>query len=204
MLSFLGLNAQKPPPPPPEKRMGEIKDDKNIGEQLQELKGKVERTMNKNKTELKNYRELSKFNETLSKSYVANLKIIVDISNLLNGYNEFFDLFKTKLAEIDQELGIPISSDDFDYMKKLTADQMVSLNDVFKKETTNLKRMYARYGKQKEYQELETAERLFDTARTTGQSAYSNLRPAQMPAGILAGGQKPKRLRKPHKSKKTE
>jgi hypothetical protein len=194
MLSFLGLTQQ---PTQPEKKMGDLKEDKNIGEQLNELKGKVERTMNKNKSELRNYRELSKYNEHLSKSYSANLKIIVDISKLLAAYNEFFDLFKSKLAEIDQELGIPISSDDFEYMKKLTTDQMMMMNETFKKETGNLKKLYAKYGKQKEYQEVESAEMLFDKTRESGQQTYNMLKTSNPPpvTASLLGGKK-KRSRK--------
>jgi hypothetical protein len=158
-----------------DRRMGML-GDKNIGEQLHELTGKVEKTMGKNKKELRDYREMAKFNQNITTSYVANLKIIIDISKLLNGYNEFFDLFKKKLAEIDQELGIPISSDDFEYMKKLTTEQMVQLNETFKKETTNLKKMYSKYGKQKEYEEVDIAEKLFDKTSTEATTLYKNLK----------------------------
>ena len=198
MLGFLGLTDSTQPQ---EGRLGELRQNKNIGEQLQDLKGKVEKTMNKNKNELKNYRELTKFNENLTKSYVANLKIIVDISKLLSGYNEIFDLFKTKMAEIDQELGIPISSDDFDYMKRLTNEQMSQINDVFKKETGNLKRLYSKYGKQKEYDEVDVAEQLFDKTRVSGETTYSRLKtPLPMPSSILGGGAKKKK--KQRKTKK--
>ena len=85
-----------------DQRMGNLSKNKDVGEQLQELKGKMERTMTKSKGEIKNYRELTKFNEQLAKSYSANLKVIVEVSKLLGAYNEFFDLFKEKLAEIDR------------------------------------------------------------------------------------------------------
>jgi hypothetical protein len=189
MLSYLGITQ-----PEQQKRLGELKDDKNIGEQLVDLKGKVERTMNKNKTELRNYRELTKFNDHLSKSYVANLRIIVDISKLLSGYNEFFDLFKSKLAEIDQELNIPISSDDFESMRRLTTDQMVQLNDTFKKQTGDLKRLYSKYGKQQEYNEVEQAEQLYDKTRVSGATAYAAIKNPQPVARI--GGKKKKVTKK--------
>jgi hypothetical protein len=160
------------------RRMGDLGDGTNMNEQLHELKGRVEKTMNKNKNELQNYRELSKFNEQLSRSYVANLKIIVDISKLLNGYNEFFDMFKSKLAEIDQELAIPISSDDFDYMRRLTTEQLVQLNDTFKKETGNLKRLYSRYGRQREFNDVDVAEKLFDRTKTMGDTTYAAIKPS--------------------------
>jgi hypothetical protein len=183
MLSLLGITS-----PPEAKKLGDLKDNKNISEQLHDLKGKVETTMTKNKSELKKYRELSKFNENLTKSYVANLKIIVDISNLLGSYNEFFELFKSKLSEIDEELGLPISSDDFDYLKKLTTEQMVQLDDVFKKETGNLKKLYVRYGKQKEFDEVETAEKLFDNTKASGQVAYNVLKTPVLPQDMPTAG----------------
>jgi hypothetical protein len=194
MLSYLGITQ-----PEQQKRLGELKDDKNIGEQLVDLKGKVEKTMNKNKTELRNYRELTKFNDHLSKSYVANLRIIVDISKLLSGYNEFFDLFKSKLAEIDQELNIPISGDDFESMKRLTTDQMVQLNDTFKKQTGDLKRLYSKYGKQQEYNEVEQAELLYDKTRITGATAYAAIK-SQQPVARIGG--KKKKVTKKKETKK--
>lgn len=187
MLSFLNLNQ-----PEEGKKLGELHGQRNIGEQLQELKGKVEKTMSKNKSELQKYRELTKFNEQMSKSYVANLKIIVDISTLLKGYNEIFDLFKSKIAEIDKELGIPISSNDFDYMKRLTTEQMVQLNDVFKVETSNLKKLYSKYGKQKEYEEVEVAERLFDATKYSGDSTYQVLKSPQTTYKPMFGGESKK------------
>jgi len=163
MLSLLGLTS-----PPREKKLGDLDSKKNIGEQLFDLKGKMETTMDKNTMQLKKFRELSKFNETLSESYAANLKIIVDISNLLGAYNEFFEVIKNKLAEMDEELGIPISSNDFEHMKTLTNNQMVQLHDVFKNETSSLKKLYTKYGKQKEFDQLEKAEALFDKTHLQG------------------------------------
>lgn len=188
MLSFFGLSAQRPNE---DKKFGDLKGDKNIPEQLEQLKGKVEKTMNKSKGELQKFRELSKFNENLSKSYVANLKVITDVSGLLNAYNEFFEMFKTKLAEIDQELGVPISTDDFEYMKKLTTEQLVMLDDLFKTETSNLKKLYTRHGKQKEYDEIETAEQLFDKTKTSGETTYRLLKNKDfdLPTA-LSGGRK--------------
>lgn len=187
MLSFLGLSAQRPND---DKKFGDLKGDKNIPEQLEQLKGKVEKTMNKNKGELQKFRELSKFNENLSKSYVANLKVITDVSGLLNAYNEFFEMFKTKLAEIDQELGVPISTDDFEYMKKLTTEQLVMLDDIFKTETNNLKKLYSRYGKQKEYDEVETAEQLFDKTKASGETTYRLLKNKELDLPPSFGGAK--------------
>jgi uncharacterized protein (DUF342 family) len=178
MLSFLGLSQQTG-----NKKIGDLREDKNIGEQLHELKGKMEKTMDKSNREIKNYRELTKFNEQLAKSYSANLKVIVEISRLLGAYNEFFDGFKQKLTEIDQELDIPINGDDFEYMKNLTNGQMVQLEDVFKRETANLKRLYSKFGKQKEYDDVEMAEKLFDNTKTNASKLYENVKEPQANVG---------------------
>lgn len=172
MLSLLGYSGT-----PKNQKIGDIREEKDFGEQLHDLKGKMETTMSKSKKELKNYRELSKFNEQLAKSYAVNLKVIVEVSKLLNAYNDFFDLFKTKLAEIDQELGIPISSDDFEYMKKLTLEQMYQLDDIFKKETGNLKKLYSKFGKQKEYDDVDNAEKMFNETREAGKRVLSAVGP---------------------------
>lgn len=198
MLSLLGIHGG---PPQTEKKIGDLRQDKDIGEQLHELKGKMETTMSKSKKEIKDYRELSKFNEQLAKSYSANLKVIVDISKLLNAYNEFFEIFKQKLAEIDQELGIPISSDDFEYMKKLTVEQMFQLDETFKNETGNLKKLYAKYGKQKEYDDVDSAEKQFDETRVSGKQTYETLVPSA-PGQVAVGGRKKRVAKKAPKNKK--
>ncbi len=199
-MNFFGNN------PPADRRLGSLGDGRNINEQLLALKGRVDTTMLKNKTELKKYRELSKFNEQLSQSYVANLRIIVDISNLLNSYNEFFELFKTRLAEIDQELGIPISSDDFDYLRRLTTEQMGQLNNVFKNETMNLKKMYSKFGRQKEYNDVEMAERLYDQTKASGETAYSTIKLAQQQGNqtppIMGGKRKTSKQKSKKKTEK--
>lgn len=209
LANWLGLTNSKPAPvtstttstvPLTENKLGNLSQSKNISEQLDELKGKVEKTMTKNKGELRKFRELSKYNEQLSKSYSANLKIIIDISQLLGAYNEFFELFKTKLAEIDQELGIPISSDQFEYMKKLTIDQMNQLEGVFKQQTGVLKKLYTKYGKQKEYDEVDQAERMFDTTRDVGKSTFAVLNPTGTTSTVTPTiGGAPKRTKKASK-----
>ena len=194
MLGSLGLFAE--PKENGAKRFGDLGDKKNVNEQLEDLKGKVSKTIGKSKSEIQNYRELAKFNEHLTKSYASNLNIMVEVSQLLSSYNEVFDLFKVKLAEIDKELGIPISGDDFEHMKKLTTEQMIQLNDVFKKETNNLKGLYARYGKQKEYDEVENAEKLFDETKKSGEEVYAKLRNQG-----ISGGKKPQPKKKTNKKK---
>jgi hypothetical protein len=197
IANLLGFSSQNPASTsttttltPTQQKFGDLSQNKNIPEQLEELKGKVQKTMDKNKGELRKFRELSQYNEKLTKSYSANLKIIIDISQLLASYNEFFELFKTKLAEIDQELGIPISSDQFEYMKKLTLDQMTNLEGVFKQQTSMLKKLYTKYGKQKEYDEVDQAERLFDTTKDAGKTAYTTLNPSSASPAPLLGGKK--------------
>lgn len=184
MLSFLGLSGKKAEKQQTRSyaangsdyKLGDLRGDKNIGEQLNELKGRVDKTMTKNKNELHKYKELVKFNEKLTKSYVANLKVISNISTLLKAYNEFFDMFKGKLSELDEELENPLSLEEFDYMRQLTNEQLVQLNDLFTTETSNLKKLYSRYGRQKEYDEVETAEKLFEDTRNSSKDTYKVLK----------------------------
>jgi hypothetical protein len=153
---------------------------------LEDLKGKVNTTITKSTTEIKKFRELAKYNEQLTKSYAANLKVLMDTSALLKAYAEFFDLLRERLGEVDKELGLPISSDDFDYMRKLTYDQMSNLQDAFNTEVTNLKKLYSKYGKQKEYDAVEQAEKAFASTLVSGKDALGVLSPYRSGGG--AGG----------------
>jgi hypothetical protein len=191
-MSFLGLSSKENNA----KRLGDLKGEKNIPEQLHDLGGKFKKTIDKNTSELQKCRELTKFNENLTKSYVANLKVITDISNLLKAYNEFFEIFKTKLSEIDEELGMPISTDDFEYMKKLTNEQLVQIDGLFKNETSSLKKLYSRYDKQKEYDQVESAEKLFEDMKQSGDQVNQVLQQK------VGGAKQPKkRVSKPKNGK---
>lgn len=157
-------------------RLGTLSEGKTVPEQLEDLKGKVDVTFAKSTKEIKKFRDLSKFNEQLAKSYAANLKVLVETGGLLKAYAEFFDILKTKLLEVDKELGLPVSSDDFDYMRKLTYDQMEQLESAFKNEVAGLKKLYSKYGKQREYDEVETAEKLFDLTLSSGKQTSAALK----------------------------
>lgn len=174
---------------PASTRLGSLAESKTVNQQLEDLKGKVDTTINKSTTEIKKFRELSKFNEQLTKSYSANLKVLMDTSVLLRSYAEFFDTLRQKLAEVDKELGLPISSDDFDYMRRLTFDQMTNLEEAFKTEVTNLKKLYSKYGRQKEYDEVELAEKAYASTLSTGKDTFLAL-------NAYKGGAKPKIVRK--------
>jgi hypothetical protein len=162
---------------PPSARLGTLNETKNVNQQLEDLKGKVNTTITKSTTEIKKFRELAKYNEQLTKSYAANLKVLMDTSALLKAYAEFFDVLREKLGEVDKELGLPISSDDFDYMRKLTYDQMSNLQDAFNTEVINLKKLYSKYGKQKEYDAVEQAEKAFASTLVSGKDALGVLSP---------------------------
>jgi hypothetical protein len=191
MLSFLGLSGSKignnNNQDNRNTRLGDLTGDKNIGEQLNELRGKVEKTMTKNKSELQKYKELSKFNEKLSKSYLANLKVITDISALLKAYNEFFEMFKTKLSELDDELDSPLSQQDFDVMKKLTTEQLVQLEETFRGETAYLKKLYSQFGRREDYDKVETAEKLYDEIKTTGIETFKKIAETENTTAMTGG-----------------
>lgn len=180
---------------PASTRLGTLNETKNVNQQLEDLKGKVNTTITKSTSEIKKFRELAKFNLQLTKSYTANLKVMMDTSALLKAYAEFFDMLREKLGEVDKELGLPISSDDFDYMRKLTYDQMSNLNDTFNTEVINLKKMYSKYGKQKEYDAVEQAEKAFAATLVSGKDAVDVLNPYR------GGGSASKTTRKKMKSR---
>jgi hypothetical protein len=76
---------------------------------------------------------------------------------------------------------------------------MTQLNSIFKNETANLKTMYSRYGRQREYADVEMAERLYDQTKASGEAAFANIRSAQQQASMpVRGGRgkKPKQTKK--------
>ncbi len=181
---------------PPSVRLGTLNETKNVNQQLEDLKGKVNTTITKSTTEIKKFRELAKYNEQLTKSYAANLKVLMDTSALLKAYADFFDILREKLGEVDKELGLPISGEDFDYMRRLTFDQMSNLQDAFNTEVTNLKKLYSKYGKQKEYDAVEQAEKAFASTLVSGKDALGVLSQPYRGGGMQKASSRKKMNRK--------
>lgn len=118
--------------------------------ELDKMQGAIKKTSRTYQDDIKKYKDIAKFNQHLTKSYVANLKVIVDVSELLNSYSSVFISMKDEFAKMDTAVGRPLELSDFEYLENLTKAKMEDLNLEFAKQTEGLKKLYTQYGRAEE------------------------------------------------------
>lgn len=126
--------------------------------ELSKMQGAIKKTSRTYQDDIKKYKEIAKFNQHLTKSYVANLKVIVDVSELLNSYSGVFTSMKEEFSKMDSAVGRPLEVSDFEYLENLTRSKMDDLNTEFSKQTDGLKKLYTQYGRADELNRMLVAE----------------------------------------------
>ena len=121
-----------------------------IKAEIEKMQGTIKKTSRTYQNDIKKYKEVAKLNEHLTKSYVANLKVIVDVSELLNSYTGVFNSMKEEFSKMETAAGRPLELSDFNYLENLTKSKMEDLNSEFSKQAVGLRRLYAEYGKPEE------------------------------------------------------
>lgn len=142
--------------------------------ELDKMQGAIKKTSKTYQEDIKKYKEIAKFNQHLTKSYVANLKVIVDVSELLNSYSGVFNSLKEEFSKMETAVGRPLELSDFEYLENLTRSKMDDLNTEFSKQTDGLKKLYTQYGRAEELNRILLAEgdvkRTVDDATATLQN----------------------------------
>lgn len=130
----------------------------NIKAEIDRMQGSIVKTSKTYQDNLKKYKEIAKLNQQLTKSYVANLKVIADVSELLNSYSGVFVSLKSEFGKMEEALGKPLDITDFEYLQSMTKSKIDDLNTEFIKQTDGLKKLYAQYGKPEELNRILVAQ----------------------------------------------
>lgn len=126
--------------------------------ELDKMQGAIKKTSRTYQEDIKKYKEIAKFNQHLTKSYVANLKVIIDVSQLLNSYSGVFNSLKDEFAKMETAAGRPLELSDFEYLENLTRSKMEDLNTEFTKQSDGLRKLYTQYGRAEELNRILLAE----------------------------------------------
>jgi hypothetical protein len=166
----------------------------NIKDEINKMQGSISKTSKTYQDNLKKYKEVARFNQHLTKSYMANLKVIVDVSELLNSYAGVFDSMKNEFGKMDSALGKGLDLADFEYLQNLTKAKIDDLNTQFSKQADGLKRLYSQYGKPEEFNRVLLAQTELQKMIENAGETYKNLS-EQQPATYQtqSGGVKAKR-----------
>jgi hypothetical protein len=119
--------------------------------QNNEFKEKIETFKNKLKKNTSSSQELSgkvksltELNKNVSESYNVSLKIIVDVTKLLNQYMVYFNEIEKLMESFNTEQSNSLSNNYFVNINKITSEKIDELSANFKSQVDNLKVVYSK------------------------------------------------------------
>lgn len=119
-------------------------DKKETVAEMYNMQKKMEKTTTRYIGELDKYREIAKFNKQLSRSYIANLDIMVDVSKVLNMYMETLEVIRKQISRAEEALGKPLDANELAYLSQITQDQIANLSKNFFAETGKLQSLFSK------------------------------------------------------------
>jgi len=178
------------------------KNDKNINQEIEQVTKQIQRTNKKYTDEIDKYKEIAKFNQKLTQSYVQNLQVIVDVSKLLEQYANVFYVLREETQKLEKTLGMDFNIQEFQYLENMTKDKMQELNAQFFKETEGIKKLYEQFGKPDEVRNISNAQNLMATSLASSKETFDKLQEMDKLSKMHVGGTKAKKnhLRKSNKS----
>lgn len=146
-----------------------------IKAEIDKMQGSIVKASKGYQSNIKKYKEIAQFNQHLTRSYVANLKVIVDVSELLNSYTSVFNSLKDEFAKMEEAMGRQMDKSDFDYLESLTKAKMDELNTEFNKQADGIKKLYAQYGKPEELNRILVAQNDMQKALDHANTTYTSV-----------------------------
>ena len=116
---------------------------KKFSNSLNKLKSNLQQAPNKTlHTKIKS---LTEINKKVSDSYTVSLKIIVDVSKLLNQYMLYFNEIEKIIQGLEKQNNTnALNEEYFTYINKMTSEKIENLSDAFRKQLSTLKPIYSK------------------------------------------------------------
>jgi hypothetical protein len=147
---------------------------KSLSAEINDVSESFIKTNKKYRDEITKYKQIANFNKNLSKSYIANVTAMIDVSKLLNDYSIFFDILKDEITNTNNSVG-SIDAQEVEYLKNLTKDKLDELINVFRTQTDKVKTIYKKFGQVDELQTIESAQNLMNAVSDNAKTTYSSL-----------------------------
>ncbi len=157
-----------------------------IKAEIDKMQGSIVKASKGYQNNIKKYKEIAQFNQHLTRSYVANLKVIVDVSELLNSYTGVFNSLKDEFAKMEEAMGRQLDKSDFEYLESLTKSKMDELNVEFNKQANGIKKLYAQYGKPEELDRILVAQNDMQKALDNANATYASVVAVETPKAANA------------------
>lgn len=159
-------------------------DNKSLSKEIVSIGDKVVSANKKYLSEIEKYKKLVDFNKKLSSSYIGNLKVMVDVSKLLNDYATLFEILKNELSKTEQQVGT-LTGKDVEHLAELTRAKLEQFNILFTGQSKKVKELYVKYDQQEERARVEAAE---ESLQGIMDNATETLRTVNDPYHVKMGG----------------
>ena len=111
---------------------------KSTEQQVTELRNVWKKANQKSIKQAERYTELIKFTNSLTDSYANTMRVVIDISDLLNAYNDLLGDISNGLSQLEQTLDTSVSNEDISKLKNLTLDKIDEINNIFKSDFSKI------------------------------------------------------------------
>ena len=105
---------------------------KSTEKQVAELKEAWLKANEKSSKQMDRYKEMVKFTNALSEAYINNVKVTIDVSNLLNAYTDLLTEISKGINQLQENMDTGLRSEDIERLKNLTLANIDNINNVFK------------------------------------------------------------------------
>lgn len=153
-----------------------VKDSEKIKAEIDNVQGSLLKNSKYYQDNIKKYKDIAKFNQQLTRSYISNMKVMVDVSDLLNNYANVFSSLREEFAKMESALGKPLELADFEYLENLTKTKIDVLNSEFQKQSNGIKKLYAEYGQPNELNRIILAQGDVQKVIDNANSTFSSLK----------------------------
>ena len=139
----------------------------NLNEKIDLLKKKWNDTGNTAKSmQLKN-KELYEFSDIVSKGYITNLNIIVDISKLLLEHKKFMEELSKSLEELNSDItNFNVNPDEIKKLTGITSYNIDKITSFFSKDLAEIKDLFSRKNDTSSLANISTIESTFNNINT--------------------------------------
>jgi hypothetical protein len=123
--------------------LGEISENKFM-DNLKEIKTNFENKQSKEKNLTSKVKSLTEINRNVSESYNVSLKIIVDVTKLLNQYMVYFNEIDKLMKTFNTNSSNSLNNQYFQNINKITSEKIDELSNNFKSQLESLKTVYSK------------------------------------------------------------
>jgi len=171
--------------------MGDL-ENPDVAGKLNKIRSVVRKTTESNSDLNTKLKSITDINNKLAQSYDVSLRIIVDVSKLLNQYIGFFNEIDVLLAKLDSAMTDNLTGDYIKYINRLTSENIDKMTTEFKSQLNTIVPLFDKNNIPSK--NLTQYSGLLDQINREAKDAV--VRMESTPSPVVTGGRKPRGRKK--------